>query len=204
MSVSQKKSIKLYRHGIITKKNFQSRIKPFLTDKSHINRNEIIIKKGNKAIIQGRELSETFNKHYVNFVENISGKKPTHVAHDNNIFDTAQGKNIGIICGSFKYQSYQTRFVIQSFLCGNEIYLITPNGMFKLLKEVDTKEGAGFHIILFKLAKMAAHVLCSPLSKVINNSLLQDNNILSSFTATVQDSYSVNVTQLLRWFVWLI
>ena len=66
--------------------------------------------------------------------------------------------------------------------------------MFKLLKEVDTKEGAGFHIILFKLAKMAAPVLCSPLSKVINNSLLQDNNILSSFTATVQDSCSVNVT----------
>ena len=66
--------------------------------------------------------------------------------------------------------------------------------MLKLLKEVDTKEGAGFDIILFKLAKMAAHVLCSPLSNVINNSLLQDNNILSSFTATVQDSYSVNVT----------
>ena len=61
-----------------------------------------------------REIKQSFRggNYYENFVENISGKKPTHVARDNNMFDTAQGKNIGIICGSFKYQSYQTKFVI--------------------------------------------------------------------------------------------
>ena len=55
--------------------------------KGHINSNEIIIKKGNKAITEVRELSETPNKH-TNIVENTSGKTPTHVARNNNIFDT--------------------------------------------------------------------------------------------------------------------
>ena len=49
-------------------------MKPFLTNMGHNNRNEIIIKKGNKTVIDGRELSETFNKHYENIVENPSAK----------------------------------------------------------------------------------------------------------------------------------
>ena len=71
----RRKNIKS-RNGIITNKNFLSTIKSFLTKKDHINSNEIIVKKGNKTFIEGRELSETFNEHYVNVVENTSGKKP--------------------------------------------------------------------------------------------------------------------------------
>ena len=38
--------------------------------------------------MEGRELFESFNENYVNIVENTSGKTPTHVTCDNNIFDT--------------------------------------------------------------------------------------------------------------------
>ena len=38
-----------------------------------------------------KELSGAFNEHYGNIAENTSGKKPTHVAHDNNIFDADRG-----------------------------------------------------------------------------------------------------------------
>ena len=48
---------------------------------------------------------------------------------------------------------------IQRFPCGDEICLTTPNEILKFLKEKRTKN--------------TAHVLCSPLSKAINNSLLQ-------------------------------
>ena len=41
-------------------------MKPFLSNKDHINSSETIIKKGNKTIIEDWELSETFNEHYVN------------------------------------------------------------------------------------------------------------------------------------------
>ena len=49
-----------------TNKSSWSTMKPFLSNKDHINSNETIIKKGNKTIIEDWELSETFNQHYVN------------------------------------------------------------------------------------------------------------------------------------------
>ena len=78
-------------------------MKHVLTNKGHINSNEIISKKGNKTIIEGRELSETFNENYVNIAENTLGKKSTHDAHDNNIFGTDQG--IKLIKQSFSDHS---------------------------------------------------------------------------------------------------
>ena len=39
-------------------------------------------------INEGSKLSKTFNEHYANIAENASGKKPTHFAHNNIIFDT--------------------------------------------------------------------------------------------------------------------
>ena len=42
-------------------------------------------------MIGGRELSGAFNEHYGNIAENTSGKKATHVARDNNIFDADRG-----------------------------------------------------------------------------------------------------------------
>ena len=65
-------------------------MKPFLINKGHINKIGVIFKKGNKTIIECSELSEIFNEHYINIVENTSGKKLTHVARDNSIFDTDQ------------------------------------------------------------------------------------------------------------------
>ena len=61
-------------------------MKPFLTNKGHINSNEIVIKNENKTIIEGTELYKTSSEHYVNI-----GKTPTNVPGDNNIFNTDQG-----------------------------------------------------------------------------------------------------------------
>ena len=98
-------------------------MKPFLTNKNHFSSNEIIIKKGNATIIEGRESPETVNEHYVYIVKNASGKKPTHVARDNNIFHTDQG--IELIKQSFLDNSSISRMKqnlsIHRFLRGNEI-----------------------------------------------------------------------------------
>ena len=136
---------------------------------------KLLLKRGIKQIIDGRELSETFKKHYVNIVENTSGKKLTHVACDNNIFGTDQ--RIELMKQSFPNHSSINPIKqipsIPRFPYGNEICLMTPNKILKLLKEIDNKKTAGFDMIPPKLVKTAAHVLCSPLSKAINNSLLQ-------------------------------
>ena len=90
----------------------------------------------------GGELSDTFNEHYVTIMENTLGKEPTHVARDNNNFDTDQG--IELIKQSFLDHSSISRIKqkssIQRFTCGNEIYLTTPNEILKLLKKIDTKK----------------------------------------------------------------
>ena len=82
-------------------------------------------------------------------MENTSRKKLTHVARDNNIFDTDQ--EIELIKQFFG--------PIPCFPCGNEICLATPTEILKLLKEIDTKQAVGFDMISPKLVKTAAHVL---------------------------------------------
>ena len=93
----RKKSIKKYfKHvsyfififHVVTKEIFWSMIKPFLTDKGHVNREEIILKSDNETVTDNSVLAEMLNSHYINIVEKTSGKKPSHFASNNNISDT--------------------------------------------------------------------------------------------------------------------
>ena len=86
----RRKSIKKYpnditKYGIATNKYFWNLIKPFLTNKGHLNYQDIMILDVKKIIANETELAEVFNNHYINIVEKSSGKKPRNVTHDNNI-----------------------------------------------------------------------------------------------------------------------
>ena len=48
-------------------------MKPFLTNKGGLSRNDILLVKDDKIITEDRELAETFNVHYINIVEKSSG-----------------------------------------------------------------------------------------------------------------------------------
>ena len=63
------------KDGVVTNKNFQSIINPFLTNKGHINWEKIILKTDNETITNTSVLAEMFNSHYINILENMSGKK---------------------------------------------------------------------------------------------------------------------------------
>ena len=52
-----------------------SMIKPFLTNKGHINGEEIILKCDNETITKSSVLAQMFNSHYINVVQKTSGKK---------------------------------------------------------------------------------------------------------------------------------
>ena len=95
----RKKSIKKYfknisKDGVVTNKNFWSMIKPFLTNKDHINGKEIILKCDNETITESSMLVEMFTSHYINIAEKTSGKKPSHFACGNNVSDTKQAINL--------------------------------------------------------------------------------------------------------------
>ena len=67
----RRKSIKKYfnditNYGIATSKNFWNPIKPFLTNKGHLNHQDVMIFDGKKLITNETELIEAFNNHYIN------------------------------------------------------------------------------------------------------------------------------------------
>ena len=89
----RKKSIKKYfknisKDGVVSNKHVWSMMKSFLTNKGHINGEEIILKSDNETVTESSVLAEMFNSHYRNIVEKTSGKKPSHFPRNNNVFDT--------------------------------------------------------------------------------------------------------------------
>ena len=80
------KNIKSFRNnvpktGIITNKNFWTFIKPFLIKKGFLENKDITLIEGNKIITNEKELTKTFNEHYINIVEKSSRKKPRDISH---------------------------------------------------------------------------------------------------------------------------
>ena len=70
-----------------------------------------------------------------------------------------------------KSQVIKATFKIQipSITSSSNVCETNPEEIFELLSAVDTKKALGFDMIPPKLVKMAASVLCQPLSNAINN-----------------------------------
>ena len=66
---------KATENGIMSRKIFWSRVKPFLSSKGFIHNNDITI--GNKIVQDKCELAKTFNSHYFHIVKSTTGKHPT-------------------------------------------------------------------------------------------------------------------------------
>ena len=67
-------------------KKFWDAVQPFLNDKgSHGNENYTLLENG-KLIWDNRNISEIFNDHYINIIENITGERQegSHFANLNN------------------------------------------------------------------------------------------------------------------------
>ena len=70
---------KVSEKGTETNKSFWNVIKPFMTNKCMIDNNDIILIEGENVITDEYEISQTFNKHYINFAEKSSGNKPNKI-----------------------------------------------------------------------------------------------------------------------------
>ena len=80
----RRKSIKRYmdkisEKGIQTNKSFWNFIKPFMTNKGMIASNNITLIEGKNVITDEYEISQTFNKHYINIAEKSCGNKPNKI-----------------------------------------------------------------------------------------------------------------------------
>ena len=171
----RRKSIKKYfnditNYGIATNKNFWNLIKPFLTNKGHLNHQDIMIFDGKKIITSETELVEVFSNRYINIVEKSFGKKSRHATRENNI----ENKRIAIQVIEKYFEVHPAIKQIQENFQHQHtpsIPYTTIEEVRKLLKNVDDKKASGFDKLPLKLVKLAAGVLATPLSKTTNNSI---------------------------------
>ena len=80
-----KKSIRKYfnkvaNENIVTNSTFWKIIKPFITNKGHLENAEIMLIQGKNLITTEIELVKVFNKHFINIIEKSGGQKPRNIA----------------------------------------------------------------------------------------------------------------------------
>ena len=151
----RRKSIKRYmdkisEKGIETNKSFWNFIKPFMT---------------NKGMIANKELSQIFNKHYINIVEKSCGNKP------NKIGTTLGSLNDSDVIDRIikSYQNHPSVLKIKNKF-GSDLNSFDFQ---QIIKEIDIKKAVGVDTIPPKLIKIGADIIAEPLMQAINCCLRQ-------------------------------
>ena len=170
----RRKNIKRYMDKISEKgietNNF---VKSFMINKGMIANKDITLTDGKNVIIDEYELSQIFNKHYINIVEKSCGNKPNKISttlgslNDNDVIDR--------IIKS--YQNHPSLLKIKnkfgSDLNSFDFQQIKVPEVKKLLKEIDIKKAVGVDTIPPKSIKIGADIIAEPLTQVINCCLRQ-------------------------------
>ena len=173
----RRKSIKRYmdkvsEKGIETNKSFWNFVKPFMTNKGMVASNDLTLIEGKNVITDEYEISQTFNKHYINIVEKSCGNKP------NKIGTTLGSLNDSDVIDRIikSYQNHPSVLKIKnkfgSDLNSFDFQQITSE-VKKLLKEIDIKKAVGVDTIPPKLIKIGADIIAEPLTQAINCCLRQ-------------------------------
>ena len=84
----RKKAIKTYfkdikDSGIVENKKFWQTIKPFITNKSGISNNNIMIIENDSLVTDDKKLATVFNDYYINIIEKSSGIKQNFINYGN-------------------------------------------------------------------------------------------------------------------------
>ena len=174
----RKKSIRNYfnkiaNRNILTNENFWKIIKPFLSNKGHLENVDIMLNHNNKIICNDHELVKIFNEHYINIIEKSCGKKPTNITEEYS-FDNDK-KAIEIICNSYKNHprilKIRSEITVKENSINNTIFSpVNRDEVKQCLQKLNPRKAIGQDKIPPALIKMAAEPPSTPLSIAINNS----------------------------------
>ena len=148
--------------------------KPFLTNKVFFTSENITIKNKGKLISDNLKLTETFNTHYINIVENSSGIPPYTTGNpDNPLEDSNTVKNI-----IEEYENHpsiiniwnQTNLNVNTFDFPHAI----AEEINKIIEDINPKEATGPDKIPPKIIKLSANTTDSHFTNLINQDI--DNN----------------------------
>ena len=172
----RKKNIRNYfnkigNRNIVTNRNFCKIIKPFLSNKGHLE--NIMLNYNNKIICNDHELVKVFNEHYINIIEKSGGEKPTNITEEYSFDNDKQA--IEIICNSYKNHpsilKIRSEITVKENSIDNTIFSpVNRDEVKQCLQKLNPRKAIGQDKIPPALIKMAAEPLSTPLSIAINNS----------------------------------
>ena len=174
----RRKSIRRYmdkvsEKGIEINKSFWNLTEHFMTNKGMIASNDITLIEGKNVITDEYEISQTFNKHYINIAEKSCRNKP------NKLGTTLGSLNDSDVIDRIikSYQNHPSVLKIKnnfgSDFSSFDFQQVKPPEVKRLLKEIDIKKAVGVDTIPPKLIKIGADIIAEPLTKAINCCLRQ-------------------------------
>lgn len=135
---------------------------PFITNKGHHTQEDYILSIDQKLENNKDKVSNAFNQHYVNIIENTTGKKPEKM-----IFSDSNFSKIDQIID--KYKDHPSVQIIQNKIENIENFTNltmakpTPAQIKDIIKELKTKSSQGWDKIPPKIVKLCADVISEPL-----------------------------------------
>ena len=161
--------------GSMTNKAFYDIVKPYLTNKGALVNNDITIVKDGKLISENFEIAESFNRYYVNIIENATGKKPTNIKNQLPIDVTNKEVLRNIVEA---YKNHPSILAIKEDFPCQEVFSfseVSDREIFNHLKNLNIKKSTGEDNIPPNVLKLSANILKTPLTFTVNASIKEFN-----------------------------
>ena len=144
-------------------------MRPFLSSKGTHDNHDIILEENGDLIKDKENISDILNDFYINIVEKTTGKKPLIL---NSAFTVSADEEIDII--NRKYDNHPSIRKIKENVSPFSQFSLsyaTEDTILRILLSLDISKGAGYDTLPQKIIKLAAPIIVTPLTKIINLSI---------------------------------
>jgi len=169
----------------VCNKSFWNTVKPY---KGILSEDQIAITNEKDIITNESKLVELFNDHYINIVQNTSGKKTLSLGDPSN--PERDRNTVREII--MKYKNHPSILAIKKSFNPEKMFDIpkaTAKDINRIIKSLNTKKATGPDHISAKFVKMAANIIDYHLADTFNEDLSIDNYSENAKTATVRPLY---------------
>ena len=169
----------LYTNSDVPNRKFWDTVKPFLNDKGSHGRENITLLEDGEIIRECYKISEIFNDHYVNIIENITGEKQEE-SQVTNINEMKRQEKEATLDSILERYSSHPRIVSIKMHCPNDgpkfkFTKANPDNICQVIKDMKSHTSMGIDNIPPRLLIMAADIIADPLTDLINATMLEES-----------------------------
>ena len=168
----------LYTDSDVHNRKFWDTVKPFLNDKGSHGRENITLLEDGEIIREGYKISEIFNDHYVNIIENITGKKQEE-SQVTNINDMRRHEKEATLDSILERYISHPSIVSIKMHCPNDgpkfkFTKANPDDICQIIKGMKSHTSTGVDNIPSRLL-MAADIIADTLTNLITATMLEES-----------------------------